>query len=52
MAARKRVSKSWAAFGVFGDGGFDGLLGDGAGVAEVDEGGEGVVSGRAVVRAA
>src|SRR5258708_39507948 len=37
--------------GVLGDGGFDGLLGDGAGVAEVDEGGEGVVSGGAVVGA-
>ena len=38
-------------FGVFLDGGFDSLLGDGAGVAEVDEGREGVVAGRAVVRA-
>ncbi len=35
--------------GVFGDGGFDGLLRDGAGVAEVDQGGEGVVAGGAVV---
>ena len=25
-------------FGVLGDGGFDGLLGDGAGIAEVDQG--------------
>jgi len=37
--------------GVFDDGGFDGLLGDGARVAEVDESGEGVVAGGAVVRA-
>ena len=36
---------------VFFDGGFDGLLGDGAGVAEVDQGGEGVVAGGAVVGA-
>src|SRR5216683_3153710 len=35
--------------GVLGDGGFDGLLGYGAGVAEVDEGGEGVVSGGAAM---
>src|SRR5271168_3982454 len=41
--------------GVFCDGGLDGLLGDRAGVAEVDQGGEGVVaglSGSTVVRAA
>src|SRR5216683_1839850 len=37
--------------GVLGDGGFDGLLGYGPGVAEVDEGGEGVVSGGAAVGA-
>jgi len=36
-------------FGVFGDGGFDGFLGYWTRVAEVDEGGEGVVSGWAVV---
>lgn len=37
--------------GIFGDGGFDGFLGDGAGVAEVDKGGEGIVAGGAVMRA-
>ncbi len=49
MAARKRTSKSWAAAGSLASGGLDGALGDGAGVAEVDEGGEGVVAGGAVV---
>jgi hypothetical protein len=37
--------------GVFGDGGFYSLLGYGAGVAEVDEGGESVVAGGTVVGA-
>jgi hypothetical protein len=36
-------------FGVFGDGGFDGLLGDGTRVAEVDQGRESVVAGLSVV---
>lgn len=39
-------------FGIFCDGGFDGFLSDGARVAEVDQGGEGVVAGWAVVWAA
>jgi len=38
-------------FGVFCDGGFDGLLGNGTSVAKVDQGGEGVVTGGTVVRA-
>jgi len=35
--------------GVLGDSGFDCFLGDGAGIAEVDQGGEGVVACGAVV---
>jgi hypothetical protein len=38
--------------GVFGDGGFDGFLGNGARVAQVNQGGEGVVAGCSVVRSA
>jgi len=36
-------------FGVFLDGGLDGFLGDGPGVAEVDEGGESIVAGGTMV---
>ena len=38
-------------FGVLADGGLDGLLRDGAGIAEVDQRGQGVVAGGSVVRA-
>ena len=38
-------------FGVLLDGGLDGFLRDGAGIAEVDQRGEGVVAGGSVVRA-
>ena len=49
MAARKRSLEVVGGLGVLLDGGFDGLLGDGAGVAEVDQGGESIVAGRAVM---